>query len=293
MVSYYGAELEALYAVLRELGVEVIDVAERGGGVTLAQAGLDDVDVCIAVLPPETVADLMAASTVYVEIGVIAARGLPVLIVAPPPQRSLPALSGLPVVSTSMADVGVLRLHVGLFVQSVSENVEWPTEGRPMIVPLGVAAEHRARLREIRGSPSARRGDEFERLVADLLRDAGAHVQTVTDDVLGEATAEVEVDMAAFVPGEELRLGTFLIVVKRGELDAATSRVAQEQLSRRVRQVDVGLGVFVYDRAGPNVEEIRAPMVFSISIDQLMDELEQRPLNELLVEARNRAVHGM
>jgi hypothetical protein len=34
-------------------------------------------------------------------------------------------------------------------------------------------------------------------------------------------------------------------------------------------------------------------MVFSLTIDELLFELEHRPLREVLIHARNRAVHGM
>jgi hypothetical protein len=36
-----------------------------------------------------------------------------------------------------------------------------------------------------------------------------------------------------------------------------------------------------------------SPLVFSVTIDQLLSELEHRPLRDVLVHARNRAIHGM
>jgi hypothetical protein len=154
-----------------------------------------------------------------------------------------------------------------------------------------ISADYRARLQAIRSSSSGpRRGLEFEQLVADLLRDSGA----LTEEPASDGGRDYGVDIAAFVPGEEHRLGTLLIEVKSGRLTSRALRDAQDKLSTQVLQRRGGLGLLVYDEAviAPG-QPPSSPLVFSLAIDQLLSELEHRPLRDVLVHARNRAIHGM
>ena len=69
------------------------------------------------------------------------------------------------------------------------------------------------RLQAVRESPRGLRGAEFERLVGDLLREAGAQAEERSP-----WEPDGDVDIAAFIPGEEQRLGTVVIQVKSGTL---------------------------------------------------------------------------
>jgi hypothetical protein len=66
------------------------------------------------------------------------------------------------------------------------------------------------------------------------------------------------------------------------------------QLSAHVLQAGAGLGLLVYGQVRPDAKKIPpALLVSSLSTDQLMTELETRPLGAVLAQARNRTVHGM
>jgi hypothetical protein len=144
------------------------------------------------------------------------------------------------------------------------------------------------RLQAVRESPGGLRGTGFERLVGDLLREAGAQTE---DRPPWEPDGGV--DIAAFIPGEEQRLGTVMIQIKSGTLTSRTLMATQHQLSTSVLQAGAGLGLLIYDQIAPATRKVpSSPLVLSLGIDQLLAELETKPLSTILTQARNRAVHG-
>ena len=145
------------------------------------------------------------------------------------------------------------------------------------------------RLQAVRESPGGLRGAEFERLVGDLLREAGAQAEERSPWKPDEG-----IDIAAFIPGEEQRLGAVMIQVKSGTLTGRTLQATQHELSTYVLRVGAGLGLLVYDQAAPDARKVPpAPLVASLGIDELLAELESKPLSTVLAQARNRAVHGV
>ena len=85
-----------------------------------------------------------------------------------------------------------------------------------------------------------------------------------------------------------------MIQVKSGTLTSHALRATQHELSAYVLQAGAGLGLLVYDQIAPGARKVPpAPQVFSLGIDQLLAELETKPLSTVLTQARNRAVHGV
>lgn len=288
LIAPYGVDLEVLLTVLGDQGAEVVSTSELGAGAALAYVALDQFDCSIAVLPSNQEAYAAGIPAVYVEIGVAAGRGLPLLVVVEPPQPPPPALVGLTTVSTAIDNGDALRLHLGLFLRSLASTPSRPEPPLPTTAGT-ISTSYRARLQAIRNSPPGQRGLQFEQFVIDLLRDSGAHTEEIESRV-----GDHGVDAAAFMPGEEHRLGLLLIEVKSGRLTSRTLQDAQNQLSTQVLQGRGGLGLLIYDNAvTPPAQRPSSPMVFSLTIDELLFELEHRPLREVLVHARNRAVHGM
>lgn len=145
------------------------------------------------------------------------------------------------------------------------------------------------RLQAVRETPGGLSGAEFERLVGDLLREAGAQAEERPP-----WGPDGGADIAAFIPGEEQRLGAVVIQVKSGTLTSQALRATQHELSRYVLQAGARLGLLVYDQIAPGASKVPpAPQVFSLGIDQLLAELETKPLSTVLTQARNRAVHGV
>jgi Restriction endonuclease len=285
-----GADLSMLLAVLAGQAVDVEFTSDIAAGVGLADADLDQFDFAVAVIPAGPREDNAAVSAIYIEIGVAAARELPLLVVVEPPGPPAPALAGLTTVITQMDNEEALRLQLGLFLRWVqaaprAQRVAQPLPSRQHLVP----AAYTARLRAARMSPPDQRGMAFEQLVSDLFRDAGAQVEQRPP-----GGPDVGVDIAAFIPGEEQRLGTLMVQVKSGTLAGHALQDEQQRLSAQVLQARAGLGLLVYDQVTPGARKVPpAPLVFHLGIDDLLAELEARPLSAVLARARNRAVHGM
>jgi hypothetical protein len=289
-MSPSGLDLSVLRAVLTERGVDIESSSDVGAGVTLADAPLARYDFAIAVIPADHQRDA-SLPAIYVEIGVAVGRGLPLLVVAGPSIPPSPALSGATtIVLTQLGNEEALRLHLGLFLRQVEAAPRAQSPARPPAAPTpSVPAAYAARLRTARGLPGGLKGADFEQLVGDLLREAGAQAEERSPWEPDEG-----IDIAAFIPGEEQRLGAVMIQVKSGTLTSHALQATQRELSAQVLQVGAGLGLLVYDQVTPDARKVPpAPLVSRLGIDQLLAELQTKPLSAVLTQARNRAVHGM
>jgi hypothetical protein len=276
--------------ILADEGVEVEQTSDIGAGAALARVNLDRFDCCIAVVPAGHRESSMSMAAIYVEIGVAAARGLPLLVVVQAPAQPSPALAGLTTATSSLGNVQALNLHLSLFLRSVASGA--PARTKANLLPTApnlVPASYRTRLEMARTSQGFERAEAFERLVTEIVRDAGAKIEERPT-----GWPDAGVDIAAFIPGEEQRLGPVLIEVKSGLLTAAELARAQRKLSDHVLQSRSGLGLLVFNEITVGARKVKpAPLVARIGIDQLLRELESRPLSEVLVQARGRAVHGL
>jgi hypothetical protein len=157
-----------------------------------------------------------------------------------------------------------------------------------MLAPLipEIADEFETRLASLVGSSQESRGYAIERLVVDLLSSAGANIEAE------QGQHDRGFDAAAFIPGEEERLGLLVIEVK-DRLDRASRIDAERQLQSYVIDARAGLGLLLYLSSTSKISTPTTPLVLSIPIEQLLSELRVRPLSQVLVHARNEAVHRM
>ena len=284
-------DLSVLCAALTDYGVDIDSTSDIGAGVVLAGVSLAQYDFAVAVIPADHDRHQGALAAIYIEIGVAVARSLPLIVIAGTSIPASPALAGATtIIMTELGNEEALRLHLGVFLRQVQtaprteRSVRLPASSAP-----SVPAAYLTRLQAVRESPGGLRGAEFERLVGDLLREAGAQAEERSPWEPGGG-----VDIAAFIPGEEQRLGAVVIQVKSGTLTSHTLRATQHELSAYVLQAGAGLGLLVYDQIAPGARKVPpAPQVFSLGIDQLLAELETKPLSTVLTQARNHAVHGV
>lgn len=76
-------------------------------------------------------------------------------------------------------------------------------------------------------------------------------------------------------------------------LDRATRVKAEQQLQSYVLDARAGLGLLLYLSSTSKSPIGSTPLVLSMSVGQLLNELRHRPLSRILVQARNEAVHRM
>jgi len=289
-MSPSGVDLSVLRAVLTEHAVGIDSTSDVGAGVELARTSLAQYDFAIAVIPSDHEQRDASLSAIYIEIGVAVARGLPLLVIAGTSIPPSPALAGATtIVMTQLGNEEALRLHIGVFLRQMQSSPRVEQAARlPASSAPSVPADYVMRLQAVRESPGGLRGAEFERFVGDLLREAGAQAEERSPWEPDEG-----IDIAAFIPGEEQRLGAVVIQVKSGTLTSRALQATQHELSAHVLQAGAGLGMLVYDQVAPDAREVPpAPLVLSLGIDQLLTELETKPLSTVLAQARNRAVHG-
>lgn len=289
-MSASGLDLSVLRSVLADHAVDIDPTSDVGAGVALAGVSLAPYDFAAAVIPADHERHEASLPAIYIEIDVAVARGLPQIVIAGTSIPASPALPGATnIVMTELGNEEALRLHLGLFLRQMQSA---PSVGQPARLPASPAPSVLAyvmRLQAVRESPGGLRGPEFERLVGDLLRKAGAQAEERSP-----WEPDRGIDIAAFIPGEEKRLGAVVVRVKSGTLTSHALWATQHELSTHVLQAGAGLGVLVYDQIAPAARKVSpAPQVFSLGIDQLLAELETKPLSTVLTQARNRAVHGM
>ena len=290
-MSPSGLDLSVFNAVLTEHAVDIESTSDVGAGVALADTSLAQYDFAVAVIPDDHERHEASLSAIYIEIGVAVARGLPLLVIAGPSIPPSPALAGATtIVMTQLGNEEALRLHLGVFLRQLQSS---PRVRQPARLPASptpsVPAAYAMRLQAARESPGGLRGAEFERFVGDLLREAGAQAEERSPWESDEG-----IDIAAFIPGEEQRLGAVMIQVKSGTLTGHALQATQHELSTYVLQAGAGLGLLVYDQMAPGARKVPpAPLVASLGIDELLAELESKPLSTVLTQARNRAVHGV
>jgi hypothetical protein len=271
------ADTDTLREALEELGANVLtttDIASGGG----LRSVLQPTDRLVGHLQYP----LVGNTAVLVEIGIAIGMGLPVLAIVPPASPIPAALGDVIVVRSAANDLEALQLPLKLFMR---------TEARgPSSSPVSSASREqvdlvrfRERLAMLEGAKDSER--ELAELVAALFRYSGAQVEE--QPVLGERWRP---DIALAIPGEEGRLGTVIVELKtsrnRKALQSAASQLVEYVLALRG-----GLGVVLY--TGPEQDLPTTPMTVSLSLDRLLSELRDRSLAEVLIRARNQAIHRL
>jgi hypothetical protein len=261
---------------------------DLGAGIALANADLSAFEAAVVVLPVKR--NQRGLQAVLLETGVAAGRDLPLLIIVHPDQPIPTALATIQVVKTELANREALSLHVRLFAKSLRAAAyeRFEPSSPPTSAPLNpeVADQFESRLASLIGLPGPGRGFAIERFVVDLLSSAGANIEAE------QVQHDRGFDAAAFIPGEEERLGLLVIEVK-DRVDRASRIKAERQLRSYVMDARAGLGLLLYLSSTSKTSKPTTPLVLSMSIGQLLSELRIRPLSMLLVRARDEALHRM
>ncbi|HSH59117.1 MAG TPA: hypothetical protein VK988_05640 [Acidimicrobiales bacterium] len=288
LIAPSGGNLGVLPQVLQEAGLAPASSVDLGAGIALANADLSAFKAAVVVLPVER--NRRGMQAVLLETGIAAGRDLPLIIIVPSDQTIPTALATIQVVKTDLTNREALSLHVGLFTRSLEAPAHEPfgPSSPPMLAPLNpeVADQFEARLASLIGSPQPSRGFAIEQFVVDLLSSAGANIEAE------QGRHDRGFDAAAFIPGEEERLGLLVIEVK-DRLDRASRINAERQLQSYVMDARAGLGLLLYVSSTSKTSTPTTPLVLSMPIGQLLGELRIRPLSRVLVHARNEAVHRM
>lgn len=293
LIAPASVDVQVLSGVLGDQGVEVLQASDLGAGVTLAQAAIDHVDFAVAVLPRESTGNTADGLTaIFIEIGIVAGREVPILVIVEPPQEPPPALAGTTILRAPVDHVDALRLHIRMFKLSVASGCSPQQPDPPAALAPSSIADFRARIEAIRNPPQdhgAYHGpSQLLHLIYDLLSRAGAVLATSV-----QMSPRREADAVAYVPGTEGILGAIVVEIKLRRLTEGDLQRAEQGLLTSMRAGLSRFGLLIYADRATDVHTVRAsPFILALSIDELLTELEHVPLGTLLVRARNRAVHG-
>lgn len=285
LIAPSSRDLGILPQVLQQAGLSPTSSTDLGAGIALADADLSAFQAAIIVLPPER--NRTVIQTVLLETGIAAGRDLPLLVIVPSDQAIPSAIATIQVVKTNLRNREALSLHVGLFAKSL-EALALEQASPPKLAPLDpdVADDFEIRLESLMGSPHRDQGFAIERLVVDLLSSAGADIEAKPN------LHDRGFDAAAFIPGEEDRLGLLIVEVK-DRLDRESRTKAERQLQSYVLDTRAGFGLLLYLSSTSKAPTPTTPLVLSMPIAQLLSQVRSQPLSKVLVHARNEAIHGM
>ncbi|MHB8659316.1 MAG: restriction endonuclease [Solirubrobacteraceae bacterium] len=278
--------VQTLARALTEEGFEPTSSQRIGAGAALAEGITDDIVAAVAVIPPSSA----GLSAVLVEVGIALGRGLPLLVMVTPGSELPPALLGVRSVVADVDNREALGFQLRMFAQSLRTDSAQPEPTSPAGKPLSSheVARFRGRLAEMaRGDTPGKRGAAFEKWIVDVLRAGGA---TVEQD--RRYAVDQGVDAVASIPGEEHLLGPLLVQAKFFS-GSPHLQVPARKLVGQVLTRGAGLGLLIYGSPSPDPKPDRTPRVISLWAEDLIVELEQMSLAEVLVRARNEAIHRL
>jgi hypothetical protein len=293
-----GADLSVLRDVLANLDAEVVTWSDRDGTRWRPLHAWEDVDAAVVVLMPLSRGDY---ERTLIEAGIALGRQVPLLILT---EYGLP--SDLYQVAKVVEMHGILlnpealRFHLSLFLKSLSVSGEG---GEPWIWSQSLHFDRwlsnqsfrfdlepfRARLEEIRDLPTRQtKYSKYEEWVADVFRAGGAEVAIPATNFKDRGF-----DFVVAMPDLDFRTGPLVVEVKLSSSPRALTDSAL-RLQYLVLQEQAGLGLLLFeDEDLPETFVIQiVPMVVSLGFNELVRRLEHETLAQVLIQARNEAVHG-
>jgi len=280
VVSDTDAGRREIRRLLDSAGFETVDPAAVGAGALLAAADWQ-ADAAIGVLLDRR-PTIQKSSAVMLELGIALGRSLPTLIVGRAPKR-FPALTGISFVSASIDDLEAqldLELKIELFLEGVRMNAPRRVDDSVPATPIRSPAV----------LPNDRRGSQLEEQVAELLVASGAYLIASS-----EATSiDIRSDLTFLVEGLESRLGLILVeVAGSAGIEQSRLRSKSDQLAEYVARSGAGLGLLIVDGPEPPAGIAYRPLVATLTISQLRQQIAEVGLSAMLLHLRNSAIHGL
>ncbi|WP_433373853.1 hypothetical protein ACQPZX_02720 [Actinoplanes sp. CA-142083] len=288
--------LDGLLRIINDHGFDPILTEDMGAGSSLMSADFSDVTCAVAVLPEIDEAEHQATGllAIYVEIGILLGKGIPLLAITGSRGGLHPALSSVAYAAVDLEDDDSLAFHLRMFLKTLSVRDATSAEiisREPAAQRVDLDATATSILETLdagdRGSAL-----QFEKQVVRLLSEVFGGVADNVDRAGGQ---DLGVDA---VIGVEAKHGSpfFVVVeVKKVRGDRLTFRRALEQLAFYRQSLHADLGLLVFDSVGPPqplwmVEPVEG--ILALSAVELIRMVAEGSLEQFLRRARNQAVHG-
>jgi hypothetical protein len=284
-----SSQLGALRDLLHREGTSFRDSFDLSAGSNISErvfAEIQAADAVIAVISQD-------AANVFFEIGVAIALHKPVLALLNPGTTAPSFIAPMTYLTSDLADSDVLRLGVKRFLDESKERPPKVRQTRKeaRLITRGPNSlqriiEQLSHLRQA-GNPS-----EVERRVAEIFRAAGITAVEEYKDAKDRG-----VDFAVWSDSLRSSLGNpVLIQVKVSKLNEMSFRVAYSRLAKQVQESGSAAGLLLYlDKSGKRFKKPATwiPSVLWFDVEDFANQLSGKSFAEVLVERRNRAVHGL
>ncbi|MFI1919720.1 restriction endonuclease [Nocardia sp. NPDC020380] len=293
--------LRVLHGVLFSHGVKVDTTSDLGAGIKLLGGPLEGIDFGIAVVPTASRNFDGAKAAIFIEIGILAARGIPVIILAEPGGELPIALDDLTTVTTELDNEEALNLHLGLFMKRISNqdvnDILWSSYDsmRASSPPISHWSkddpESQKRWTDLldkawqTATEKNASHQQIVRLLSELLQNDGATVQENLDG------SDSGIDFVFTYP--KLR-ETVAVEVKRRRYGSP-----EQQLMRYLSRAGGTMGLVLYLDSDSETEKVEqtAPWLLldyriqSIGLLNFLDALSDGNLESDLIRVRNQMVH--
>lgn len=280
-----GAGLGVLFDVLRELGVS--DIWVLGNSIGDRYLFDPSPDMVIGVLNPrpeernEEPSKGLSNLDVMLRIGRAAERGVPAIIIVPPPLAIPSPAEGVVFAPCPVDHQSALSTHLWAFTTAFGSPKNRPSKELVREPPRVDSARI---LSELQRSASIS-GWRFEEIVSSILRQAGA---ASVENERYEPDRGVDI---VFAPSDDSP-GVILVETKSGRLDERRLRDAEQQLQGYVIDRKANLGLVVYhDSRGRQFPQRRTvPLIVRLSVEELVRQLATRSLTQVLSDATSSAI---
>ena len=285
IVTAGGGGLGILFDVLGELGVR--DIWVLGNSIGDRYLFDPSPDMAIGVLNPRSVesseepSEGLSNLDVMLRIGRAAERGVPAIVIVPPPLATPSPADGVAFALCPVDHQSALSTHLWAFTAAIGSPKDGlsrePDRERPRVDSARI-------LSELERSVGIS-GPRFEEIVSSILRQAGA---ASVENEGYEPDRKVDIVVA---PSDDSS-SVILVEAKSGRLDERRLREAEQQLQGYVIDRQAGLGLLIYyDSLGRQFPQRRStPLVVRLSIEELVGQLETRSLTQVISDASAAAI---
>lgn len=279
-----GTGLGVLFDVLEGLGVS--DIWVLGNPIGDRYLFDPSPDMVIGVLNPrpeernEESSKGLSNLDVMLRIGRAAERGVPAIVIVPPP-LAIPSPAEGVVFAPCPVDQSALSTHLWAFTTAFGSSKNRPSKELDREPPHVDSARI---LDELQRSANIS-GRRFQEIVSSILRQAGA---ASVENEGSEPDRRVDI---VFTPSDDSP-GVILVETKYGQLDEDRLRDAEQQLQGYVIDRKAGLGLVVYhDSFGRHFPQDRTvPLIVRLSVEDLVKQLATRNLTQVLSDATASAI---
>jgi len=245
---------------------------------------IGDVDLVIGVLTSER-----RSQWVLFELGQAAALGRQIVLIAPPKLATVPShLKRFLVIRAGPKNRDAIDFALDQILASPERGIIHPPAATPSRTALGSDADSISM--ELRSAIDSNDYRGVERVVVQALRGSGA-------DIILEASAPgLGADIAVWSDALQPFVGNPLLVEVKSRFRAPDElRRAAERLFGAIASRGGNWGLLLYGQ-GPHNRPVHLkglpPTILVYSISDLIDELRTRSFAEVILDLRNRRVHG-